>query len=634
MAAAITSTAGGGLTPKNVEIDLTSSFAPSTSTLPIAHQYQLSAASTPTSTSSPVTLAALSPSAASPLPIQPATTARLPPPIKPSAVAPGMASLDSPSATGPVSMTSKEWTLPPRPKPGRKPATDTPPTKRKAQNRAAQRAFRERRAARVGELEEQLEEQKEEHERTVREMRDRITYLEAESRTLQLRCQGLEALLEKERLSRSNLSGDGGAKPVPEQTQIEGMRSSRHVPIAPKLARSNNVSAPGPRPLTQALPISQMITPPDTANTSLDLTCGNCTANGPCACAEQVFQPAEIPIWCGGCTEGSRCACLEETVKASIAADLKRPRSPGSLLITAAPEKRQRTDPELEMETNFTTFFSPPENAASPTATPAPLTEPHTLTSIEPEDACGFCSDGTYCVCAETMVPASTAPPPLPTPNHQITQQTHTPPPSENDVVPIPMEVTATGAIKLPGLQSLQRTRTEKPGASQRAAGSCGPNGPGTCAQCLSDPKSGLFCRSLAANFERNNRGQQQSGGCCGNAGPGGCCKAGSSTADAGGGGQPNNGSPSSNSGLGLSLSCADAYKTLASHRHFDEAADDIGSWLPKLRAVPVPPENMKGAGGLFHGHAHVAAGRAPIEVEAASIMSVLKDFDVRFGRG
>jgi hypothetical protein len=26
--------------------------------------------------------------------------------------------------------------------------------------------------------------------------------------------------------------------------------------------------------------------------------------------------------------------------------------------------------------------------------------------------------------------------------------------------------------------------------------------------------------------------------------------------------------------------------------------------------------------------------GRAPIEVEAASIMSVLKDFDVRFGRG
>jgi hypothetical protein len=49
---------------------------------------------------------------------------------------------------------TKEWTLQPRPKPGRKPAQDIPPTKRKAQNREAQRAFRERRAQRVGELEE------------------------------------------------------------------------------------------------------------------------------------------------------------------------------------------------------------------------------------------------------------------------------------------------------------------------------------------------------------------------------------------------------------------------------------------------------------------------------------------------
>ena len=45
------------------------------------------------------------------------------------------------------------WNVPQRVKPGRKPATDTPPTKRKAQNRAAQRAFRERRAARIDILE-------------------------------------------------------------------------------------------------------------------------------------------------------------------------------------------------------------------------------------------------------------------------------------------------------------------------------------------------------------------------------------------------------------------------------------------------------------------------------------------------
>src|SRR6187402_1121328 len=85
-------------------------------------------------------------------------------------------------ATGlgtPSIITSKEWVIPPRPKPGRKPAVDEPPTKRKAQNRAAQRAFRERRAARVGELEEQLEETKEEQQRREAEMRDRIIRLEA-----------------------------------------------------------------------------------------------------------------------------------------------------------------------------------------------------------------------------------------------------------------------------------------------------------------------------------------------------------------------------------------------------------------------------------------------------------------------
>ncbi|KAK9362825.1 hypothetical protein V1504DRAFT_447593 [Lipomyces starkeyi] len=59
---------------------------------------------------------------------------------------------------------SKEWVLPPRPKPGRKPSTETPPTKRKAQNRAAQRSFRERRAARVVELEERLQELESEKE--------------------------------------------------------------------------------------------------------------------------------------------------------------------------------------------------------------------------------------------------------------------------------------------------------------------------------------------------------------------------------------------------------------------------------------------------------------------------------------
>lgn len=64
-------------------------------------------------------------------------------------------------------VTSKKWVLPPRPKPGRKPSADVPTTKRKAQNRAAQRAFRERRANRVTELEKQLMEL--EREKSIKE---------------------------------------------------------------------------------------------------------------------------------------------------------------------------------------------------------------------------------------------------------------------------------------------------------------------------------------------------------------------------------------------------------------------------------------------------------------------------------
>ncbi|KAK6465509.1 jun-like transcription factor [Scheffersomyces coipomensis] len=95
--------------------------------------------------------------------------------IKPGATPPSTASspAESIGAQSPPVMnspafsqiiTSKEWVLPPRPKPGRKPSVDTPASKRKAQNRAAQRAFRERRATRVQELEEKLMEQEKEKE--------------------------------------------------------------------------------------------------------------------------------------------------------------------------------------------------------------------------------------------------------------------------------------------------------------------------------------------------------------------------------------------------------------------------------------------------------------------------------------
>src|SRR5271170_873858 len=115
--------------------------------------------------------------AASPPLLAPATPA---PSLLPSASlrpSPTPTSATSPTANTPpnsLSLTSKEWVIPPRPKPGRKPATDTPPTKRKAQNRAAQRAFRERRAARVGELEEHIKKIEDERQKRETTMHNQI----------------------------------------------------------------------------------------------------------------------------------------------------------------------------------------------------------------------------------------------------------------------------------------------------------------------------------------------------------------------------------------------------------------------------------------------------------------------------
>lgn len=572
-------------------------------------------------------------------------------------------------------MTTKEWVIPPRPKPGRKPATDTPPTKRKAQNRAAQRAFRERRAARVGELEDQLEEQKEEHERVVSELQGRISHFEVQVQTLQSRCRWLEDMLEKEKQARNTLrnSWDNNMSPqsiLPPQSngytlqqQQQQQQPTQQTQVAPKV---DSVPIAEPRPTAQPFSISQIISPPEEAPQSpLDVTCGNCQSSGSCACAEELMQSSNVLMGCGGCTPEGRCACLEESIRVLAAADLKRPLPPSSPSL-GRDDKRQRSDAGVEdmhLETDFTALFSSKKPEATMTPLPAPAQQQsQPITSVEMHESCGFCKDGTYCVCAESMA-LSAASMTVASVVQQV--QMHTPPPSENDVVPMPMEVTATGAVKLPSFGSLNRTNNTNQDAQSKPpvkTGDCGPGGPGTCAQCLADPKSGLFCRSLAANFERNRQQTDNSSsaaspsGCCGGGGPGGgCCKTEKpdddddvvpinlnryKTANQLPAPTPSNpfssSSSSSNnvaaSNFALSLSCAEAYKTIASHRHFEEAADDIGSWLPKLRAVPANPPPNRGSVSLQQ--SSTGKAWAPIEVEAASIMAVLKGFDVRFGRG
>jgi hypothetical protein len=222
-----------------------------------------------------------------------------------------------------------------------------------------------------------------------------------------------------------------------------------------------------------------------------------------------------------------------------------------------------------------------------------------------PGESCGFCDDSTYCACAEAAEVAAREQelenrlPPL--------MSEVTPPPSDTDV-------NAVDSYKLPSLYPNHHIHRpisslgpplNQSNPSNKPLNSC-VNGPGTCQQCQDDPKSGLFCRSLAAIRATD----PSFSGCCGQGGPDGCCKD-QFVQPA----RPDS-RKSRPSLSGPSLSCAETYKTLASHRNFEAASDEISKWLPKLATIP--PRYP---------------GREATDIDAASVMSVIKYFDVRFGR-
>ncbi|KAK7678154.1 hypothetical protein QCA50_018827 [Cerrena zonata] len=146
-------------------------------------------------------LAASPPANSPPVSAKPIMTKRpsissAPSPAKTSSATSSTNLAPSPNASGfPQIITSKEWVLPPRPKPGRKPSVDTPASKRKAQNRAAQRAFRERRATRVQELEEKLMEVEKDKELRELNLHNTINKLKVENQFLM---KSMDQMLKKE----------------------------------------------------------------------------------------------------------------------------------------------------------------------------------------------------------------------------------------------------------------------------------------------------------------------------------------------------------------------------------------------------------------------------------------------------
>lgn len=410
------------------------------------------------------------------------------------------------SVQAPAISINKTWILPPKPKPGRKPAVDTPPTKRKAQNREAQRAFRERRAAKVGELEEEMKKLEEEDTREQAALRERISQLEYNLEecssvvdTWRERFNEMQLAYVRERQSREQA-----------ETELENLR---------KVMRGGTDAV--------ALPSRQANKKEYSSEESNGVAHGNSN-----------IVTEEVPMTCGKCSDDTRCQCIEEAFEMGNLGDdtaamvFKRPHSPQM----STDNKRLRQDDD-DQEIDFTT--------RRPSTLTTSASTSSSVAAVAPPDPCGFCQDGSPCICAELSR----------NPQQQLS------------------------------LPSFSRQSTTN---GSTASDPCA-NGPGTCAQCRSNPTSTLFCTSVAANRSSTTKSNFQ----------------------------PNEAEPAAPQSTGPTLSCADAFTTLSRHPGFSAATNELNSWVPKLtpisRASSVPE-------------------RTAFDIEAASVMSVLKLFDRRFG--
>jgi hypothetical protein len=270
----------------------------------------------------------------------------------------------TPAAGGPtVGPTGRSYVIPPRPKPGRKPATDEPASKRKAQNRESQRAFRARKAAKVTELAEQVEQMQQKHNEEKNDLLNDINNLHKQlhdaRRALEQQCDYTKQVEEERDYWKEqhdtvlrNQPNDNGQT----NSQINGRNDATATLYQPSAshnspARHSVSSFPG-----FGTPISD-----------------------------------GVPGGCSNCQPGN-CACInkmEEDMK-----DLENIMDQPFMPAVPLPRRNNRSTTEVNLvlssepeEIDFTGFGRP---------STALLDDDQKI-----HDSCGFCENGGHCVCRD-----------------------------------------------------------------------------------------------------------------------------------------------------------------------------------------------------------------------------------------
>lgn len=244
----------------------------------------------------------------------------------------------SPTGAGPM---KKDYIIPPRPKPGRKPATDEPQSKRKQQNRDSQRAFRQRKAAKVAELTGEVENTKQKYQteideqaETIRQLHERINSLVEQHNQLAHECAYWRSHYDtiKQQLDESNggSSGIRDATSLPDQgldpnalhspndsaNNLDGLGSPN------ALGLCNGCGGPGGCPCFDPPPMDAVPLPPRNAGTAMQGVemhdpLSNDLLEHEIDFTAKFSKPAVTAFSrdCGFCTDESNCLCRDMSLQ-------------------------------------------------------------------------------------------------------------------------------------------------------------------------------------------------------------------------------------------------------------------------------------------------------------------------------
>lgn len=440
-------------------------------------------------------------------------------------------------------VTLREWVLPPRPKPGRKPSVDTPASKRKAQNRAAQRAFRERRATRVQELEQKLLEV--EKEKEVKEMGlvNTINKLKFENQFLMKSLDQLRQDFNSFRGSMSNApsprpsvsSSNPPAAPVSQASlalsnsnpyKSELNQSAQHLLNFAKLLPINH-STGSPALLQysvqQILPAPSADSPPAVLMFRPVLSQARPSQITPLsqASSPNKRKPSTDDFDCGVCLK-EQCLCADVGLKTSLNKSLEDTISSFTPMpAVSLRSKRKSIVNEIDFTSEYS-FRKMPDlkrlrkDSMERTVKKEPESNNATdFNESSPVENCGFCSDDTPCVCREAAKEAArlnaslepkedeeqteagpTLLPPIQV-SYSSIRKSSLPVMHPGPSLEIREFTNLTGSV--PSVVSkAEEAEAATPVEQEEEKSGCTGN-PGTCNQCQMDPMSTLFCSTVAS---------------------------------------------------------------------------------------------------------------------------------------